>query len=385
MSSVARSFWWLFPALLCGLLLSAQAASARQVNAASASYADVLSAYNAASPGDTVSIPPGTATWTSTLDIRKRIQLVGAGVGVTVLQCSGNIIDLSGASDGSRITGLEIGSGVQSISLTGGVEELRIDHCRFVGVTTAIQSNGHNTGVVDHNIFLNCKGELLKIYGDNNAAATFPFPMGTRDALFFEDNTFTVATQTLSHIITSNSGARYVVRHNVLNDSKLGAGWRDTIDAHGYCEIAGRGSFTWEVYENTFNFPDEDVGRIFHFRGGQGIVFNNTVNGSASWPLVVTDYRGQAGCDTCYSGCGVYPTGYPLKDQINHTYIWNNTVGGSPMHIESNSPDFVKLGRDYFDTAPAGYTPYTYPHPLTTQEPATSSTIPLPPTNVRAQ
>jgi hypothetical protein len=46
--------------------------------AASAELADVVTAYNAASAGDTVYIPADTATWSDTLLIAKSIYLFGA-------------------------------------------------------------------------------------------------------------------------------------------------------------------------------------------------------------------------------------------------------------------------------------------------------------------
>src|SRR4029077_2112079 len=47
------------------------------INAASASIADVTNAVNRAVDGDTVVVPAGTATWTSTLNLGKGITLRG--------------------------------------------------------------------------------------------------------------------------------------------------------------------------------------------------------------------------------------------------------------------------------------------------------------------
>ena len=45
---------------------------------ASPSYTDVTAAVASASDGDTVMVPAGTASWTSTLTITKGIALIGA-------------------------------------------------------------------------------------------------------------------------------------------------------------------------------------------------------------------------------------------------------------------------------------------------------------------
>src|SRR2546428_159765 len=59
---------------------------AATINAASCSQANVNSAITSAVDGDTVTIPAGTCSWTTTLTITKGITLLGAGAGSTVLQ-----------------------------------------------------------------------------------------------------------------------------------------------------------------------------------------------------------------------------------------------------------------------------------------------------------
>ena len=49
------------------------------------SYADVHTAVQAAADGDTVTVPAGTETWTTPLEITKNITLQGAGPGSTVI------------------------------------------------------------------------------------------------------------------------------------------------------------------------------------------------------------------------------------------------------------------------------------------------------------
>src|SRR5207249_4345235 len=55
-------------------------AEAASIKAASASRADVGTAVAAAVDGDTVVVPAGTASWTSTLEITKGIRIQGATI-----------------------------------------------------------------------------------------------------------------------------------------------------------------------------------------------------------------------------------------------------------------------------------------------------------------
>src|SRR5690349_3894633 len=68
--------------LLLGLLLWSPA-SAATIAAASCSSADVSNAYNSTVNGDTLAIPPGACTWSSTLTVSKNITIQGAGAGTT--------------------------------------------------------------------------------------------------------------------------------------------------------------------------------------------------------------------------------------------------------------------------------------------------------------
>src|ERR671918_2752154 len=58
---------------------------ANTIAAKSVSLADVRSAIASARDGDTVTVPAGTATWTSSLNVDKHITLQGAGAGSTII------------------------------------------------------------------------------------------------------------------------------------------------------------------------------------------------------------------------------------------------------------------------------------------------------------
>ena len=72
--------------IVAGILMTVRGqAGAATVTAKSVSFADVSSAIGSAHEGDTVVVPAGTASWTSTLTIRKGITLEGAGNDKTVI------------------------------------------------------------------------------------------------------------------------------------------------------------------------------------------------------------------------------------------------------------------------------------------------------------
>ena len=66
-------------------------------------------------------------------------------------------------------------------------------------------------------------------------------------------------------------------------------------------------------------------------------------------------------------------------------YIWGYTLNGTVTGGESDYPN-IQSGRDFINgTVKPGYTPYTYPHPLTVVSNTstnTSTNSPIPPTNL---
>ena len=95
------------------LLLFAVSGSAQAsiINAASVSQSDVAAAIAAAANGDTVVIPAGTATWTSSLNVTKAIWLQGSGSGrIIARSLTSNTIG-TGAKTFTTQNGLSISTG----------------------------------------------------------------------------------------------------------------------------------------------------------------------------------------------------------------------------------------------------------------------------------
>jgi hypothetical protein len=336
----------------------------KTINARSCSLTDVQSAVNAAVAGDIIVLPSGSKTWSGSLKIgKKNLTIQGYGIGSTIITTGTKGIALTGESANNlRITRIEFRNGNQLIYASGSgspaqaVKNLRVDNCKFVKTNVAIETHGAVTGVFDHCVFQDAYAG--RIYGSNDPKARPPYKLGTSDALFFEDNTINVTTSgNPPHFIASNSFSKYVVRNNVFNYKK--SLW-DIVDAHGACEVKGRGSATWEIYNNTFNIV-ASMSRVIHLRGGQGVVFNNTFAGSytPSKPVTITDYA------VCNGPCTQSCKTYPCPDMINHAFFWSNKIRTSSVNPVNSCGSYIKLNRDYFLGAMPGYVSYTYPHPLT--------------------
>jgi hypothetical protein len=77
-------------------------------------------------------------------------------------------------------------------------------------------------------------------------------------------------------------------------------------------------------------------------------------------------------------GMGNWPsTAQPMNQANEPCYSWNNknAVTGADIKLTASGPQ-IKEGRDFFNGTPKpGYTPYTYPHPLTGPAPPTNLQI----------
>jgi hypothetical protein len=162
------------------------------------------------------------------------------------------------------------------------------------------------------------------------------------------------------HSVCAATAAHTVVRFCVI-DYDYGCA---SLDGHG--AVYNLGQRLMEIYNNTFiNCLDpattggydyngvwhgsQDFGWgdtvAVHIRGGSALITNNTVDAS---------YAMLAHLDSDDSGNPNNPDGQP-----NDVYIWNNYGTVATM---------IDVSSGYYLYAPTGYTPYTYPHPLTSTE-----------------
>jgi len=298
-------------ALAGALLIIAGRTNAASIIAASPSLIDVKTAVAAASEGDTVVVPAGTASWTSCLMITKGITLIGATTvtnagtqnptmnDATIIRdespvnttSSGLIKVTLSPSQAFRLTGFtfKYGSrtarnnhGVVLLSSTGSSPHLnmRVDHCHFDQLLAPfVELGGWVYGVADHNYLVSgSSSETFLIFhpgyggralGDGSWT-DFPW-FGTNKFFFIEDNTWVGNGAAISSGASDgNFGGRYVIRHNYIINSHTGS--------HG-TEGNTRGVRSAEVYDNTYN---STIAYTAQFRSGTALVHDNVWVGKGS-------------------------------------------------------------------------------------------------------
>ncbi len=315
---------------------------------------------------------------------------------------------------------------------------LRIDHNTFHFGYEQIGVGGAK-GVIDHNYFYNSRKAISFNAGSvaQANASWESMAAGTGDALFVEDNHFIddanyPVTYGQEKIGTFNGG-KLVIRYNEFDFDNVAnlSGTATTILTHGsaaggtpggYWQIgtgARRGQSVVEIYNNNMHGPRIDF--LCSLRGSANLIFNNTLDTQTNNPRV-----------SCYeeeqyetSNWSPLRTAWPAEDQVHNTFVWNNTLrlNGVPnvnyFEVNPNSTLYIQENRDYFLHAPQatggrevftgangasssyptdgitfptqgtmvfvstgpnayyGYTPYTYPHPLTLTpaQPTTTASV----------
>ena len=410
------------------------------LTADSAAYTDVFACYAVAVAGDTINVPAGSATWNNTLTVTKAVSIVGAGSSATIItRGSADAIAINPPSDiPIRVSGIGFTTGSESgsfIVITGSggwhianpadpplfaSTKIRIDHNSFTNGEKAIFVSRRIWGLIDHNSFTNGYTPIFVVGNDSwdwTTALCSAFvgsdrvgmPAGTAQALFIEDNIFTVDNSaqrtTRDAIIYIQEGAPVVIRYNTFTSIKTSMNFMTfLLNDHGNQEYYNhnangtfRGQMLLEFYNNnaTCYRCDQFIGR----RGGSALIWGNTftrTNVAGSNYIQLTE---EEDWQTVFFS--PLDTVWPAEDQIFNTFIWNNTCGGASCAItlgDSSDNPFIQNNRDYFMHAPqasggheyftgrcgaAGrdsdgtmafnnsganayypYIPYTYPHPL---------------------
>jgi hypothetical protein len=305
-------------------------AEAAIVNAASCASAAVASAVAAAQDGDSVHIPAGSCTWTTTLKVTKGITIAGAGVGSTIITDAidrttydAAMLDWSTALGQSvRLTGITFKYAASKETQNGSVRfggtsrAVRIDHNHFDRLNfVAMLINGWIYGVVDHNTFdgFKCNGSMIRTghHGWNNQKwgdgswADNPL-LGSSQSIFIEDNIFNGKACTniaLTAAQDIKDGGRQVFRFNTVHNS--------AFQGHAF-EGRSRGARLAEVYANTFTFDDpNNIGSptslAIFWRTGSLLVWGNESTGYINLVRVVNDrsYRTDVG-GVLWGTCGTW-------------------------------------------------------------------------------
>ena len=358
--------------------------------AATAALQDVQAKVALTVDGDTVNIPPGNVTWSSTLSLTNAINLIGAGTNSTIINNGvGNMIHWQPKLDKAlRLSGITVNSSdgnTYIVVINGTATAVRVDHCQFnrgdkvlvfnqdyAGGATA---TGPIYGVVDHCSFYNCAqtfyvcdhevGDTSYSPSGNNYGAVQwnrPLRPGTTNMMVYEDNYIEVNSGFSSTVsdttqIYGQGGGVRCFRYNTF------VGAQHYIDMHG--DDPDYSVEFYEVYSNLFIFgpnPEQDV--FANQRGGMTIYYSNVLSN--------------------YPGVQVmkYVKYWPNDiHTVTNSYWWNNVVNGtSDQASEVSVVDVptcsgcstatIHQDQQYFLHAPQSgqtfypYTPLVYPHPL---------------------
>lgn len=347
--------------------------------ALSCQYAHVSDVvHNSSVPsGSTVVIPAGTdCDWPTTLVIEKSIWLRGAGKNQTIItrgnandndyilefDCSSNIsVELSDLA----FVGLNNDDVLDNgVILSNGCQDFEVHDTRFTLFSEAgLEMRGDGSrGVVYESEFVDNYragyGYGVVVYGGTYET---PLSLGSENAVFIEDSYF----RNNRHSVASNYGSRYVLRYSTIvttNNSRA----TSPVDAHGQQSGGSEGSHTWEIYNNHIIYAEDGYqSNGIGIRGGDGVVFNNIIEGKVRSVLRLT----------IEGGCPSDPSAYPVDGQTLNAWIWGNRrINNPPIdqgisyeNVRVVCPEFFREGEEYFLSRKVGYTAYTYPHPLRTQ------------------
>ena len=405
------------------LLSSTVAIRGATIAVDSPSYANVSAAVTQAHDGDTINVPPGSATWSSTLVISKAITLQGAGKTQTIITNSSTVngggttpvITLTDGGNNSlprRVTGFGFKGAVvtdnfyarggKGISCLGPLSNKRVDNCRFDGLYTSIWI-GNSIGVSDHNEYYHNSYVWRHVDGQNQQYMWDHFrPPGAvggdmaHNSLnyFFHENEYAELTGE-SSVAVEDYCTSYVVRYcnfvlREANGIYSAAQCFNLLETHGdNPSVSEYSVLAILIYENDIQMKNGSAMTFFQQRGGTGLFFNNrvvtsgSVSGTASVEL--REENGIPGED----GAAWPPWGDPqYNDKVHRTYIYNNTYNGAVQapHIRNLSQTVLSIGTSPAScpTCSAWTTPESplllppYPHPLVSGSGPTPTPTPVP-------
>lgn len=278
--------------LLCWLLVRSEAAT---IPSASGTLSDVSIAVAGATTGDTVTIPASTNLWQGELLLNKDISLIGAGT-----NSSSRTLIIWGRHTGANETIMKITAAtrVSNISFTStnnatpdwGIvsaypttyKAWRIDHCHFYATRhRAILVYAYECGLIDNCLFSEtspmigqCQG--ITVYGFPGTW-TRPTSWGTVSNVCVENCVWDWPEQGDNGIETYKSG-RLIARFNYFRQTGIGMHGLDSE------YIGNRGTYSSEIYGNTFVIPDATaIDYTLENRGGSQVIFSNNVTAVAAY------------------------------------------------------------------------------------------------------
>ncbi|HRY27659.1 MAG TPA: hypothetical protein P5323_00830 [Candidatus Moranbacteria bacterium] len=372
-------------------------------------YESVNSCITSATSGDTINVSAGTEIWDETiLWTNKNIELVGAGrdVGGTHIDTSIAAIRSlvsSKTENKSQVTGFKFhyisasadDSDVDFITMQGqGWRVYNNDiendsdtdhvHSMVAVVGNATNSGGIQPyGLVDSNIIHEARVRVFggaegQYWATSLAAWADDSPIGTANAMYVENNTFTRDTEN-GEWNDASLGGKYVFRFNTLTG-------KHQMHSHSIQSPQMRATRSWEIYNNKYFSP---MAQFMFIRGGTGMIFNNEIDGSSTYFISFDNVRS----NTCNDGaCGTAnpqsvlcdgnsawdgnvegQQGWPCRDQIGRgkdsglfdlvnydastsepVYLWNNkkttgAVAAVSVYTSGRNATHIVADRDFYD------------------------------------
>ena len=317
------------------------------IQANSGSFSDVSTAVESANNGDIILLPTCSVSWNEGLSITtKGLTIIGAGIDKTIITWAGGaetVIsytpDTPARNYAFRISGCTIDlnsvEGAIAIKVNNPgtstfITNIRIDNNKIINAAGnsgyALLTYGSIYGLIDNNIIEN-NLRTFRFLGADSYSWNDPMQVGTENSLFIEDNT--IATNG-GILFTVSWGGRIVFRYNTVDLSN-----RDfnITSIHGNSGV--RGAVGAEIYENSFaNVSDRSDGcRGIDIWSGTTIAFNNTCSGE----------------ETSF-GIRYYDS--DSLDNVNNTYVWNNTYNGTECKISDDGNGYIMEDTSWWDDYP---------------------------------
>lgn len=324
---------------------------AATINAASCSSAHVQTAINSAANGDTVSVPAGSCSWSTTITVNKDISIIGAGSSSTLITRSGDAFALSNTKT-TRISGFGFTNAtITLIDNPVDGKSFRIDHNSFTSsswVQSQLQSTGScspaagtarmPTGLIDNNTFTNHRllpmGTNCLIADGNYQAqlwARIPPKGAGTEIVYIEDNVF--VNNGNPNVVDSNYAGRYVFRFNTIS------GTGGSAEIHSV--QGGNRAVQWtEIYKNTHTRTQSAWFPFLYYRGGTSLTWGNRLSNSGFDNKIIMNNvrscRDPGGTNGKCSGSSNWDentggqSGYACRDQIGRSYDSSQwTVGNA--------------------------------------------------------
>lgn len=267
----------------------------------------LVNAISAASSGDTICLPDGSAAWSSSVTVtntNKALTIAGAaawaGTGTTSITCSGTCFSWSSNTTSDvaiRVTGFTLTSSAPTFAINSdggghGPKGWRIDHIirdnssgsviEFLDNSWGGPSlNSGLEGLIDNNTIYDGRivfyGEADLPYG---TGGTYRFieddDLGTKKAVYVEDNLFVGSSGGVVNAknqADGRNGSRYVYRFNTFQTGR--------VEAHGVQGIHRAVRMSQFLF-NDFTGPSSGtcVLRYFFLRGGVTVIIGNRTDGN---------------------------------------------------------------------------------------------------------